>query len=530
MLLDKNIINGKIYTMVSKDSACEAFSIYDGKIIDCGSTEQIIMNEAKETIDLKGKTVLPGFIDAHQHILYHAKSLTTVNLAGTKSWEEAKKILMNRMETTPKGNWIRGGGFDHQVWDDQVLPTKEELDNISHQHPILIDRYCMHVHVANSEALRIAGITKDYVPTASNTVGKDADGEPTGILWDSAITPVLQVIPEILASYEDKKEAIALILKDMSKYGITGAHPTQGKLVDAEEFIGIYQDLEKEHRLPVRIYACFDEYPSFGMKSGFGNEKVKYGFYKIYSDGNLGSRSAAMFEPFSDRPDMMGVLNYSEEEINRMCQEAYDQDLQIGIHAIGDRGLSIALDAIEKAYNTNPKKDPRFRIIHAFITNENLIQRMKNLPIILDIQPKFLATDIKWAEDRLGPDRIKYAFPWRRLIDEGLILAASSDLPVEHYNPFLGIHAIVTRKNLDGFPDDGWYPEQRVTPYEAIEMYTKNAAFASFEDNIKGTIEKGKLADFIVLDRNPFEVNMDDLKDIRVEKTLLGGEEVFSIL
>jgi len=529
MLLDKNVINGKIHTMEGSGNLCEAFSIYDGKIIACGTTKEILKNEAEEVIDLKDRSVLPGFIDAHQHILYYAKSLTTINLAGSKSWEEAKKRLTEKAAATPKGKWIRGARFDHQAWEEPTLPTRKELDSISTDHPILIDRYCMHVHVVNSPALKIAGITNNYKPVSANTVGFDENGEPTGILWDNAITPVLQKIPDPLESFEARKESIAAILQDMSRYGITGAHPTQGKFVDAEEFIGIYQDLEREGRLPVRIYANFDEYPCFGIKTGFGNEKIKYGFFKIYSDGNMGSRSAAMFEPFSDRPDMMGVLNYSEDEINAMCQKAYDLDLQIGIHAIGDRGLHIALKAIEKAYLRNPKKDPRFRLIHAFITNEDLIKRMKQLPVVVDIQPKFLATDITWAEDRLGPVRIKYAFPWRRLIDEGLILAASSDLPVEHYNPFLGIHAIVTRTNLDGYPAGGWYPEQKVTAYEAIAMYTKNAAYASFEENIKGTISKGKLADFIILDRNPFTIHPDELKSVVVEKTFLGGREVFSL-
>ncbi len=529
-MLDQCVINGKVYTMENKDSVCEAFAVYDGKIIECGSTEEILKNQAKEIIDLKGKAVLPGFIDAHQHLLYHAKCLQTVNLANTKSWEEVKTILVDKAKNTKNGDWIHGVGFDHQLWLEPILPTKKELDEISKMHPILIDRYCMHVHSVNSEALRIAGITKDFKSASENTVGVDKDGEPTGVLWDSAIAPVLKVLPDPLESYDAKKETVAAILKDMNKYGITGAQPTQGKIVDAEEFIGIYQDLEKENRLTVRMYVNFDEYPCFGIKSGFGNEKIKYGFYKIYSDGNLGSRSAAMFEPYSDHPDMMGVLNYNEEEIDEMCQKAYERDLQIGIHAIGDRGLNIAINAIEKVYNSNPKKDPRFRLIHAFITNENLIERMKNLPVVLDIQPKFLATDITWAEDRLGSERIKYAFPWRRLIDEGLILAASSDLPVEHYNPFLGVHAIVTRKNLEGYPDGGWYPEQRVTVYEALEMYTKNAAYASFEENLKGTISRGKLADFIVLDKNPFEIDIDALKDVQVEKTFLGGEEVFSLL
>lgn len=528
MLIDKNIINGKIFTMESETAVCEAFSIFDGKIVACGSSEEILKNEAKEVIDLKGKCVLPGFIDSHQHILSYARGLHAVNLRNVTSWKEAKEKLKERAAITPEGQWIKGTSFNHENWDDPTLPHKDELDDISSNHPILISRYCMHVHVANTMALQMAGIVKGFVPTAENSIDLDALEEPTGILWENAVSPILRIIPDPLASFEDKKNAVAEVLKDMNRYGITGAHPIQGKFCDAEEFIGLYQMLNKENRLNVRIYISFDEYPCFDMKTGFGDYKIKYGFYKIYSDGSLGSRAAALYEPYSDMPGMTGVLNYSQAEITEMCQRAYDIDIQIAIHAIGDKGLDIALTAIETVYFKNPKKDVRFRLVHVMCMNEELIRRMKKLPVVLDIQPKFVSSNVRWSEDRLGMERSKYAYPWRRLIDEGFILTGGSDLPVEHYNPFLGIYAITTRKDLNGYPKGGWYPEQRVTAYEAIEMYTKNAAYASFEEHIKGTISNGMLADFIVLDRNPFIIPTDDLKNVIVEKTYLGGEEVFS--
>jgi len=529
MRAEKSFVNGNIYTMENEKSICEAFSVYDGKIVACGVTEDILKEDAAEVIDLQGKTVLPGFIDAHQHILSYTRGLQAVNLRAVTSWREAKEKLKERAAVTPAGKWVKGTCFNHENWDDPTLPTKEELDDITKNHPLLISRYCMHVHVANSQALQIGGITKGFKPTAEHSVGLDENGNPTGILWENAVTPILQAIPDPLASYEAKKEAIAAVIKDMNRYGITGAHPIQGKFCDAEEFIGIYQKLNKENKLPIRIYISFDEYPCFDMKTGFGDHKIKYGFYKIYSDGSLGSRAAALFEPYSDMPSMTGVLNYSQEEITAMCRKAYDMDIQIAIHAIGDRGLDIALKAIEKVYFANPKKDVRFRLVHVMCLNEDMIARMKKLPVVLDIQPKFVSSNVKWSEDRLGPARVKYSYPWRRLIDEGFILTGSSDLPVEPYNPFLGIYAITTRKDLQGYPEGGWYPEQRVTTYEAITMYTKNAAYASFEENIKGTITKGKLADFIVLDRDPFATNPDELKNVVVEKTFLGGEEVFSL-
>lgn len=525
---DVSYINGKIYTMEKEGDFVEAFSLYDGKFVACGTNSDIMEDPGKKVIDLKGAIVVPGMIDAHQHTLYHAKNLQTIDLSKTTSWDEMKSILQEKAAELPEGSWIHGAGFDHQKWDVPELPVKEDLDEVSTKHPILLDRYCLHVHVVNSKVLEMTNIKKGYVPDIDNTIGFDQDGEPTGVIWDGGIAPVLQIMPDVFDDYEFMKNSVHDVLCDMNKYGITGIHPVQGKIVDSYEYIGLYQDLEREGRLTVRTYVNFDELPSYGIKTGHGSDMVKFGFYKIYSDGNLGSRSAAMLEPFSDRPDMKGVLNYTEEEITKMCQEAHDMDLQIGIHAIGDKGLDIVLRAIETVYKNNPRKDPRFRVIHAFITNEDLIMRMKDLPILVDMQPCFLSKNLAWAEDRLGPERIKYAYPWRSMLDAGIILAASSDLPVEHYNPFWGIHAIVARKNLDNFPPEGWYPQQRVTVYEAMSMYTKNAAYASYEEDIKGTISEGKLADFAVLDRDPFEIDMDELKDVKVSMTYLGGNLVYS--
>ena len=527
MKAEKLFKNGKIYTMEKEGDVYAALATYGDKILKMWKEGEEITEEAEEVIDLQGKTVLPGFIDCHMHLLSYTQSLQSVNLRGCKSWEECKEKLIERAKVTPEGEWVRGAAFNHEDWVVPELPDRHDLDEISTVHPIMLGTYCMHVSVVNSMALQLAGIDRNFVPEAENSVEYDENGEPSGILWEDAISPVLNIIPDKLATFEAKKDAIAEVIKDMNTYGLTGGHPIQGKFCDAKEYLDIYQDLEKEGRLPIRLYVSFDEYPVFGMKSGFGNEKLKYGFYKIYSDGSLGSRAAALFEPYSDAPDACGVCNYSQEEMNAMCQKAYDMDLQIAIHAIGDKGLDIALKALENCYFKNPKPDCRFRLIHVMCTNEDLIARMKKLPVILDIQPKFVSSNVKWSEERLGPERAEYSYPWRRLIDEGFTLTGSSDSPVEPYNPFLGIYAVTTRQDLEGYPEGGYYPQQRVTTYEAIEMYTKNAAISTFEEDLKGTIKEGKLADFIVLDKDPFETEAKKLKDILVEQTWLGGDQVF---
>lgn len=529
MKADTLFKNGRIYSMEREGEIFTAFSVANGKIVKTYRKDEYIdiEDDVEHIIDLHGKPVLPGFIDCHMHLLSYAQSLQSVNLRGCKSWEECKDKLAERARNTPKGQWVRGAAFNHEDWTVQKLPDRHDLDEISTEHPIIIGRYCMHVSVVNTMALQLAGIDRDFVPDAENSVEYDEDGEPNGILWENAVTPVLNVIPDKLATFEAKKDAIAEVIRDMNSYGLTGGHPIQGKFCDAKEYLDIYQDLDKEGRLPIRLYVSFDEYPVFGMKTGFGNEKLKYGFYKIYSDGSLGSRAAALFEPYSDAPDTCGVSNYSQEELNAMCQKAYDMDLQIAIHAIGDKGLDMALKAIENCYFKDPKSNCRFRLIHVMCTNEDLIARMKKLPVVLDIQPKFVSSNVTWSEARLGPERAKYSYPWRRLIDEGLILTGSSDSPVEPYNPFLGIYAVTTRQDLDGYPEEGYHPEQRVTTYEAIEMYTKNAAFSTFEEALKGTIKAGKMADFIVLDTDPFKVAPKELKDIQVQQTWLGGKLVF---
>ena len=527
-MFDKVFFNGKIYSMEQEGEYFDAVAIRDGKIARTFLPGEEIPRDAEEMIDLKGRTMLPGFIDCHMHLLSYTQSLQSVSLRGVRSWAECKKKLLERKAVTPKGEWIRGAQFNHEIWEDgAVLPTREELDSISSEHPIIIGRYCMHVHCCNTMALQLAGIDRDHLPGAENSVLLDENGDPNGILLEDAVSPVLAVIPDKLSTFEAKKDAEAEVIKELNSHGIVGAHPIQGKFCDAKEYLDIYQVLEKEGRLSCRMYVSFDEYPVFSMRSGFGSDMLKYGFFKIYSDGSLGSRGAALYEEYSDAPGVYGVVNYPQEVMNEMVQKAYDMGLQVAIHAIGDKGLDIALTAIEKAYFANPKPDQRFRLIHVMVVNEDLIARMKKLPVILDIQPMFVATDASWAEERLGPERGKYSFMWRRLIDEGFMLTGSSDSPVEIYDPLMGAYAITTRKNLDGLPAEGYHPEQRVTTFEALSMYTRNAAYATFEEDVKGTIREGKFADLVILDGDPFAVPPEKLLDIHVEATYLGGKAVY---
>lgn len=521
MFAEKIFINGNVYTMERDGEAVEAFAVRDRKIVAVGTTEEIRRVECDEVVDLEGKTVLPGFIDAHLHLLAYGAGLLSVELRGTSSIEEVLALLRERAASTPAGEWVRGLNFDQEAFREGRMPTKEDLDAVSTEHPILISRYCQHVHVANSRALELAGIDRSSV---NELCWADETGEPSGVLCDTAVAPVLQIIPNPIETYEAKKRAAREVCRDMARYGITGAHTVRGRHVDLDDYLNIYQDLDAEGELPVRIYASFDEFPNLPFRTGLGNEKVRYGYYKIYVDGSLGGRGAYFTEPYSDAPDTYGAMIHTPEEIDALVKQANDMGLQIGVHCIGDRAIEHVVSAIEKAYAENPQPNARFRLIHVLGINQQLIDRCKKLPVMFDVQPKFLASDVHWAEDRLGPERSPYGFAWKKLIDAGFVVTGSSDCPVEPYNPFLGIYAAVTRQDFDGWPEGGWYPENKVSVYEALSMYTKNGAYASFEENIKGTITPGKLADFIIVDADPYAVEPAALKDISVLRTYLGGE------
>lgn len=522
-------VNGNIYTMTGEGDTCSAFVVEDGRFLYCGSDEEARRRVPDDrVVDLNGAAVLPGMIDTHQHVFSYARDLTKLNLKQAASLQELKDAICKRAENTPKGQWILGTGFDQEKFAHAELPTRQDLDEACPGHPLIITRYCLHINVANSLALEKGGIRKGFIPGTAHTVEFDADGEPTGILWDQAAADIIAAIPDPLATKEAKKNAVSLACREMNRYGLTGVHPIQGKHCDLFEFMDVYQDLAEEGRLTVRVYLGFDELPGCSIRTGLGNDMVKYGFYKIYTDGSMGARSAYLTEPYADDPTQIGITNYTQEELNQKVKDAYDRDIQVGVHVIGDRSVEMLIEAIEKACGAKPKPNVRFRMIHMSLLNEGIIKRLKRLPVVIDIQPMFVSTNVRWSESRVGHERAKYHYCWKKLLDAGLLLTAGSDSPIETYDPMKGIYAIVTRQGMDGYPEGGWFPDQRVSVYEAVSMYTRNAAYASFEEKIKGTIEPGKLADFILLDKDIFQTAPEKIKDIQVEKTYLSGQEVFS--
>ena len=528
MNLDKLFINGNIYTMKHDYDKIESFGIKDGKIIFTGSNIDAldIKDNAKEVVDLEHQVIIPGLTDSHMHLYAYCKSLEDVNLETAKSIKDVIELMRLKSEKTIPGKWIKGVNFDDTKFSEGRLPTKNDLDKISTVHPIIIRRSCLHVVCANSLALSLAGVIKGYRPKINGTVEYDCQREPTGIVREQAIKVFDQIIPDSFNNREERKDAIAKVLLDISSKGLTTVHTYAAKLWKYGEDITIYRELEKEGRLPVRVLVCLDEIFEKEKYSVAKMSRVNYGSYKLFVDGSLGSGSAALLEPYCDNQSNCGILICSQEELDNKMIKAYEKGMQPAIHAIGDKALEMTLSSIENTLKLFPYNGQRFRIIHAQLINESLLERMKKLPLVIDIQPSFVSSDLHWLKDKLGENRLRQGgYVWKTMLDAGLILTGGSDCPVESYNPFKGIFAAVTRQDCKYYPEGGWYPKEKLSVYEAICLFSKNAAYATGDENVKGTIENGKLADFIVIDRNPFLINPIDIQNIKVLKTFVGGEE-----
>ena len=524
-------INGKIYTMKAEGDLCSAIVVEDGKFLYCGTDEEAKrIAEGGEVVDLHQAPVLPGMIDTHQHLFAYARDRLKLNLKKAESLEQLLEMIRQRAEETPDGQWIVGAGFDHERFiDRKELPTKEELDRVCPNNPLIITRYCLHINVANSLALKAGGIGPGFQPKVPGTVEFGPDGQPTGTLRDAAGADIVALAPDPLATQEGKKDAVEAACPELHRHGLTGVHAIQGLHCNLPEYTDVYQDLADEGRLTARVYLGFDRFPGCNIRTGLGNDMVKYGFYKLYVDGNMGGRTALLTEPYEDDPSTCGIPNSTQEERDPQVKKAYDMNPQVGAHVIGDKAAEMLPTAIEHARADRPNTDPRcFRMIHMSLLNQDVVDRIAKLPVVVDIQPMFVSTNVRWSETRVGHERSKYHYCWRKLLDNGMILSAGSDNPCESYDPMHGTYAIVTRQGMDGYPDGGWFPEERVSVYEAISMYTRNAAYVSYEEDLKGTIEAGKLAGFVILDADVFHIEPEKIKDITVEKTYLGGKLVYA--
>ena len=541
-MLDKLFINGEIYSMKKEGEKFQSLGVKDGKITFLGTDEEAKNLSSKELINLKGKMMIPGMADAHLHLYAYCQNLTFVDLSKVHNINEMINLMKEKIKNVKKGDWVKGVNFDQSKWKENRFPTLEEMDSISKDNPIIIKRCCLHAVVANSKALEMASIGKNYQAGSGGIVELDKDGMPNGILREQSTKVFDDILPDPLKNIEVQKRIMQDVLNDMSSKGITTIHTYAAKIWQYNEDINIYKNFEKEGKLPLRVTVCIDELfePEILTKEKLNNpyRKVQLGAYKIFSDGSMGSRSAALKEPYSDDPKNSGFMLFTQEELNNKILTGYEHGLQPAIHAIGDRALDMTLSAIEYTLKTTKekgmtdeeqKKRLPFRIIHVQMIDDDLLERMKKLPLVLDIQPIFLCTDLHWIEDRIGKERLKGSFALKTMEKAGLIQTGGSDCPVETYEPLKGIYAAVTRQDMEGYPTEGFLPEERLSVYEALCMYTKNVPYATGQESVLGTLEIGKFADLTVLEKNLFKIDKKEIKDVKVEQTYVAGNCVFMI-
>ena len=528
--MTKAFINGKIYTVNENQPYAEMVMTEGNKITYVGKTNLNIIDAQTSVYDLEGKLMLPGFNDSHLHFTSGGNYLLGINLRPALSKEEFVKIIKEYIKNRrlPDSTWITGGRWDHELWPDKSLPTKELIDSISPDTPVFVSRIDGHMGLANSKALELAGITEYTKDPEGGLIERDPEtGEPTGILKDNAMDLVFKVIP--LPSLEENIEAALRALEETRKLGITSVQD----MTQPDEFEA-YKNIMDDGKLTCRIYSIWpiDKYETI-VRAGVtvGNEKglIKRGGLKGYSDGSLGASTAWFFEPYVQDPSTSG-LPMDIVTNGNLEKWAFDVDrnrLQLCVHAIGDKANAYMLDLYERIKKENAPWDRRFRIEHAQHLRKDDIYRFAKIGVIASVQPYHCIDDGVWAEKRIGTERIQTTHPYRSLLSSGAVVALGTDWPVAPLNPLLGIYAAVTRRTVDGKNPDGWVPEEKISVEDAIKCYTLNAAYASFEEKLKGSIEVGKLADFIVLSDDILTIDPVKIKDVEVEMTIFNGDIVY---
>jgi len=524
--------NGKVYTMIDDLPVVQAVAVNRGKIVAVGSDNELLERfKADEKIDLKGNVVIPGLIDAHCHFSGFARNFAWIDLVGTESLHEVLDSLEKWVKDTPPREWVRGRGWDQNDWKDSRFPTAKELDRVSPENPVMLTRICGHAAVVNSLALELCGITADTPDPEGGKIVRDGEGNPTGLLLDNAIDLVEKEIPPM--SDSRLKELLIRACNECLSVGLVGCHEMG---IDSH-LAGLYLELYDSHSLPFRITAYYSATESdlYSVLAAGVLRGARDGYFsvvgvKFFADGSLGARSAAMLEDYSDAPGNRGILVTEPEVLLSGMMKVYRSGYQIAVHAIGDRANRLVLDIFEKILKEVPVKDPRFRIEHAQVVAPEDIERFCRLGVIPSMQFVHATSDMPWAEDRLGPDRIKGAYAWRSFKKAGCRIPGGSDFPVESINPFLGIYAAITRKDLSGNPAGGWYSRQCLSVEEAVRSFTVDAAYASFEESIRGSLEAGKFADFVVLPVDIMSIETSLIPEIKPLATVVGGEIVFGSL
>jgi len=524
------VVNARVWTGNPEQPWAEALAVQGDRIVRVGSTAEIREASAgAETIDAAGRLVVPGFIDTHLHFLDGGFRLASVQLRDAATREEFVRRIQAFASSLPEGTWIVGGDWDHSLWGGE-LPRRDWIDAVTPNHPVWVNRLDGHMALANSAALRAAGVTRGTPEVAGGEIVRGANREPTGILKDNAMALVDKAVPPPTDTMRDR--ALQAAMKYVNERGVTSVH-NMGSWDDLAAFARNRQ----AKALTVRIYAAVPlsdwerlrdvvARREYGGNDGRGDEWLRVGGLKGFVDGSLGSHTAAFHEPFADAPKDRGLLVNSPEDLYRWISGADSAGLHVMVHAIGDRANGLLLDLYERVANEHGPRDRRFRIEHAQHLAPADVPRFARLGVIASMQPYHAIDDGRWAETFIG-DRIKTTYAFRSLLDARARLAFGSDWFVAPPTPLEGIYAAVTRRTLDDRNPGGWVPEQKITVEEALRAYTSTGAFASFEEQLKGTLAPGRLADLVMLDRNIFEIPPEEIRNVKVALTLVGGTVVY---
>jgi predicted amidohydrolase YtcJ len=528
---DLIITNAKIWTVDKSRPEAESLAVVRDRFVAVGSAAEVDAWHGPQTkvIDAQGKLLLPGFNDAHVHFVDGGDHLAAVQLKDAASPQEFARRIQEQARKTPKGEWVTGGDWDEQKWSPPDLPTKELIDPVTPDTPVWVNRYDGHESLANSLTLKLANVTAKTPDPPGGQIVRDAQGNPTGVLRDAAQELVNKVMPPM--SREQRMRAIHRAMEHAASVGVTSVQHMNPEYADVKA----YSELQEQGALTVRIYAApmetgWRDQAKIGIRHAFGTPFLRLGAVKGYADGSLGSETAYFFDPYTDAPNTHGLLSDEMHPPSAMRQRLQGADaagLQLCIHAIGDQAISMTLDIFEQIEKANGKHDRRWRIEHSQHMAAKDFARYARLGVIASVQPYHAIDDGRWAEKRIGPDRIKRTYAFRTFLDHGVRLAFGTDWSVAPLNPMWTIYAAVTRATLDGKNPGGWVPEQKLTVQEAVEAYTMGSAYAEFQEKEKGSITPGKLADFVILSDDIFHIPPASIKNVQIEATFVGGKVVY---
>lgn len=520
-----SIVDGKLATFNAIEFKDDTITAVYGD--DFQLTKAKIQSTQVNAIDGNGRNLLPGLIDAHGHVLNYGLSLLRADLVGATSEQDAVTRVVDYANSNASLSWIQGRGWNQVTWPSNSFPTAKSLDKAFPNTPVWLTRVDGHAGWANSKAMAIAGVTKATPEVDGGSIIRDANGEPTGVFIDNAMDYIDQAIPEL--TLDEQKKVLTISMNALAKLGLTSVHDAG---VSSETLVA-YKQLATEQTMPIRVNVMvgipYSDWQNELAKGHYqsADNKLLINSVKISADGALGSRGAALIEDYSDHPHHRGLLLHLDEDLKRYMKTAMEAGFQVNTHAIGDNANKIVLDNYQELIRETKTENLRHRIEHAQVLRLSDIPRFSELNVIASMQATHATSDKNMAEDRLGPDRIKGAYAWRKLLDAGAVIAAGSDFPVEYAEPFYGLHASVTRQDKTNQPVSGWYPDEKMTLAEALKSFTLDAAYAGHQEKLIGSIEVGKKADFIFVDRDIFKSPMQNLWQTQVTETWVNGEQVY---